>query len=112
MGSCVWSTLAKMAVNTITSMMKPPTAPSGFLRQKRRSTAAALGRAGRRTAAAGAGVAVRAPLTAAIAHPRIEHAVEHVHGEIREDHDGGGEHDQGLHDRVVAPRDGLHEEAR
>src|SRR5262245_66452194 len=93
-----------MAVNTMSSMMKPPAAPSGFLRQKRRRIAAALGRAGRRTAVTGAGVAVRAPLTAANAHPWIEHTVEHVHGEVREDHDGGGEHDQGLHDRVEIGR--------
>ena len=49
---------------------------------------------------------------AAIAHPRVEHAVEHVHGEVRDDHHHGDEHDEGLHDGVVAPQDGLHEEAR
>src|ERR1700682_4710150 len=105
-GSCVSSTLAKIAVNTITRMMKPPAAPSGFRRQNRKMVAHAPGRDSR---AAGP-TATAAPLTA-IAHPGVEHTVEHVHGEVREDHDRGDEHDDRLHDRVVPPTDGLNQEA-
>src|SRR6202162_5646726 len=108
MGSWVCSTLAKIAANAISSMMTPPAAPRGFLRQKRRSVTHIPSREGR---AAGAATPTAAPL-AAIAHPRVEHAVEHVHGEVREDHDRGDKHDEGLHDRVVAPRDRLDEETR
>src|SRR6267378_3119545 len=49
---------------------------------------------------------------AAIAHARVEHAVEHVDEEVRQDHHDGDEHHEVLHDRVVAPQDRLHEEAR
>jgi hypothetical protein len=68
--------LAKTAVNTMRSMMKPPAAPSGFLRQKRSSVSGQPGSAARTGAAT-----TTIPL-AAIAHPRVEHAVEHVHGEV------------------------------
>src|ERR1044071_1998832 len=105
-GSCVCSTLAKMAVNTMRTMMKPPAAPSGFLRQKRSSASGLPGSAER------AGAATTTTPLAAIAHPRVEHTVEHVHGEIGDDHHHGDEHDEGLHDGVVAPQDGLHEKAR
>src|SRR5712692_10231424 len=76
MGSWVCSASAKIAVNTITRMMKPPAAPSGFLRLNREMVAHAPARDDRTGATATA-----APLTA-IAHPRVEHAVEHVHGEV------------------------------
>src|SRR5574341_367916 len=106
MGSSVCSTLARIAVNTITRMMKAPAAPSGFLRLNRKMVAHAPSRDGCSRPAA----TTTTPLTA-IAHPRVEDPVQHVHGEVREDHDRGDEHDEGLHDRVVAPQDGLDEEA-
>src|SRR5437667_2042962 len=109
MGSYVWSWLAKTAVNAITTMMTPPAAPSGFLRQKPRSPAHIPALPGR---TAGAGMAMAPAPLGAIAHPRVEHPVQHVHREVREDHDRGDEHDEALHDRIVAPQDGLHEEAR
>src|SRR5512132_420215 len=109
MGSYVWSWLAKTAVNAITTMMTPPAAPSGFLRQKARSPdhIPAL-----REGTAGTGTAMAPAPLGAIAHPRVEHPVEHVHGQVRENHDRGDEHDEALHDRIVAPQDGLDEEAR
>src|SRR5678815_238396 len=101
-----------MAVSVITSMMKPPAAPSGFLRMKRPSTVAALGRASAaRRGAASSTAAGPAGLTA-IADPRIEEAVEHVHEEVGEDHHHRDEHDEVLHDGVVAPENRLDEEAR
>src|SRR5258705_8583218 len=95
-----------MAMNTIMSMMKPPAAPRGFLRQKSRSVS------GQPRSDRSAGAATTTIPLAAIAHPRIEHAVEHVHGEVRDDHHHGDEHDERLHDGVVAPQDSLHEKAR
>src|SRR2546422_5535988 len=47
----------------------------------------------------------------AIAHPRVEDPVQHVHEEIRQDHDDRDEHDEILDDRVVAPQDRLDQEA-
>src|SRR5262245_6880747 len=106
MGSYVWSWLAKIAVSTMTSMITPPIAPSGFFRQNRTSTVPTLG-------CARSGGAVRATCTSAgIGDTRIEDAVQHVHEEIRDDDDGRDDHDQVLHDRVIAPEDRLHEEAR
>src|SRR5262245_37980311 len=106
MGSCVCKTSAKSAVINITSIKAPPAAPSGFLRTNRATTVQApvLGRAA-------AGTAIAAGLTA-IAHPRIEDAVQHVDDQVREDHDDRGEHDEVLDHRIVAPEDRLHQEPR
>src|SRR3954447_4264784 len=43
---------------------------------------------------------------------RIEHRVEEVDEEIDRDRDHRDEHDQVLHDRIIAPADRFHEEAR
>src|SRR6267378_6699578 len=96
---------AKRAVSTITSTSTPPAAPSGFFLKKRPRAvhAPARGRSSAPTASS-------AGLTA-IAHARVQHAVQHVHGEVRQNHDDRDEHDQVLDDRVVAPEDRVHEEA-
>src|SRR5262245_3788551 len=80
-GSYVWSWSAKTAVRRIESMMAPPAAPRGFLRQKRASVVHALARTG---CARSAAVAPAPSGLAAIAHPRVEHPVEHVDDEVRE----------------------------
>src|SRR4029077_17855549 len=108
MGSWVWSWLENTAVSRITSIRKPPMAPSGFLRQNRPSTVHAPGR---RRASATPGASTPSGLVA-IADARVEEAVEHVHEEVREDDHDRDEHHQGLHDRVVPPQDRLHQEAR
>src|SRR3989442_7914409 len=96
---------AKTAVSTITTMRTPPAAPSGFFRAKRASTGHAPGRArGSRATTISAGLT-------AIAHARVEDPVQHVHEEIRQDHDGRDEHDEILDDRVGAPQDRLDPEA-
>src|SRR5689334_1087949 len=107
-GSWVWSWLANTAVSRITSMRKPPMAPSGFLRQKRATTAHAPGRRSVRDTFPGTSTPSG---LVAIAHPRVEEAVEHVHHQVREDHHDRDEHHQVLHDRVVAPQDRLDQEA-
>src|SRR5687768_2510225 len=109
MGSWVSARFAKIAVTVITSMMNPPAAPRGFLRMKRPSTVSAPGRARAPRAVAGSSTVA---WLAAIAHPRVEETVEHVHEEVGEDHHHRDEHDQVLHDRIVAPEDGLDEKAR
>src|SRR2546428_3872137 len=104
-GSCDCKRSAKTAVSTITTMRTPPAAPSGFFRAKRASTGHAPGRArGSRATAISAGLT-------AIAHARVEDPVQHVHEEIRQDHDDRDEHDEILDDRVVAPQDRLDQEA-
>src|SRR6266511_1625003 len=105
MGSYCWSWFAKNAVSTIASITTPPAAPSGFLRQKRASRAT-------RPACRGSGVAATAWAVAlagsiAIAHPRVQEAIEEVYGQVGEDDDGGDEHDQVLDDRIIARQDGL-----
>src|SRR5262245_32615440 len=111
MGSCVWSWSANSAVTAMTSMRTPPAAPSGFLRQNRRSTVTRPGRLGRRagTAAMVGRGAVMGPVLA-IAHTRIEEAVEHVHEQVRQDDDHRDEHHEVLHDGIVPPEDGVDEE--
>src|SRR5262245_37549752 len=106
-GSCVCSHGASTAVTSITTMMTPPAAPSGLRRTKRPSTVPHPGRAGAATTTRSTGT----PTGLAIAHAWIEHAVQHVHEEVREDDDDRDEHDEVLHDRVVAPQDGLYQEA-
>src|SRR5262249_20030027 len=106
MGSYVWSWFAKIAVSTMISMITPPTAPSGFLRQNRTSTVQTVGWA------LSVGAVVATKPSAGIADPRIEDAVQHVNEKVRDDDDGGDDHDQVLHDRIVAPKNRLDEEAR
>src|SRR5262245_59727920 len=105
-GSWVAITSADTATTTMTSMMKPPAAPRGFFRQKRTSADPSPAEAGR----AAAGAATAAVPASAIAYPRVEDAVEHVHHQVRHDDDDRGEHHEVLHDRVIAPEDGLDEE--
>src|SRR5437868_9087666 len=92
----------------MTSMMAPPTAPSGLRRMKRPSVVPHPGRAGAPTTTRSTGT----PTGLAIADARVEHTVQHVHEEVRQNHHDGDEHHEVLHDRVVAPEDRLHEEAR
>src|SRR5713226_10561227 len=99
MVSWVCSLLANTAVSRITSIRKPPIAPSGFLRQKRASTVHAPGR---RRAMLTGGTSTPSGLVA-IADARVEESVEHVHDQVRDDDHDGDEHDQVLHDRVVPP---------
>src|SRR5204863_7579694 len=108
-GSWVCSHGASTAVSSIMSMMTPPAAPRGLRRMKRPSVVPHPGRAGAPTRTTSTGALTR---LAAIAHARVEHAVEHVDEEVRQDHHDGDEHDEVLDDRVIAPEDGLHEEAR
>src|SRR5262245_12876763 len=108
-GSCVWSWSANAAVSTITSMIAPPVAPSGFFRQKRSRAAPTPARLAR---AGSAGASAWSSGLVAIAHPRVEHAVQHVNEQVRQDDDDRDEHDQVLDDRIVAPEDRLDEEAR
>src|SRR3990172_3243849 len=111
-GSWVWSALAKRAAKTMTSITTPPAAPRGFLRAKRRRVVHVPGRAGRPPATTSPGSARATAGSGAIAHPRVEHPVEHVHREVRQHHDDRDEHHKVLDDRVVAPQDRLHQEAR
>src|SRR3989338_262507 len=110
-GSWVWSALAKRAANTMTSITTPPAAPRGFLRAKRSVTVQAPGRAGRAPATTSPASARATAGSGAIAHPRVEHPVEHVHREVGQHHDDGDEHHEVLDDRVVAPEDRLDQEA-
>src|SRR5215475_1740622 len=111
MGSCVESGSAKIAVNTITSISTPPKAPSGFLRQKRTTVGTNPAWTGARPAPISSSP-VSAATGLAKLHPGIEPAVEQVDEQVREyDHDRD-EHDEVLDDRIIAPEDGLHEEAR
>src|SRR5262245_16332491 len=105
-GSCVCKTSAKIAVSSIRSISTPPAAPSGFFRAKRASAVQRPPRARGR-----AGAAISTPLTA-IAHARIEDAVEHVDQQIAQDHDHRDEHHEVLHDRIVAPEYRLDQEPR
>src|SRR5213594_4045756 len=107
-GSCVCSHGASTAVSSMTTMMAPPIAPSGLRRTKRPSTVPHPGRAGAPTTTRSTGM----PIGLTIAHARIEDTVEHDDEEVREDDHDGDEHDEVLHDRIVAPQDRLHEEAR
>src|SRR2546422_7740494 len=104
-------TSAKTAMRRIASMMAAPAAPRGFLRQKRTRAGKIPSRLARARAAPESLTSTVAG-SATIAHARIEDAVQHVHGEVGQDDDDGNEHDQVLHDGVVAPRDGLDEKAR
>src|SRR6266850_7792749 len=99
MGSCVCKRSAKIAVTSITRIKAPPAAPSGFLRAKRARMVHVPAR-GR----APAGTAIAAGLTA-IADPRVEDAVQHVHEQVGEDHDDRDEHDEVLDDGTIAPED-------
>jgi hypothetical protein len=94
-------------VISISSISAPPAAPSGFFRTNRATTAQAPDRG--RTPAAGTPIA--AGLTA-ITDSRVEDAVQHVHEEVREDHDDRDEHDEVLNHRIVPPQDRLHQEPR
>src|SRR2546430_8001484 len=105
MGSCVWRTSEKTAVSTITSTRTPPAAPSGFFLTNRPRVVQAPER-GR-----GSAPTARSTGLTAIAHARVEHAIEHVHGQVRQDHDDRDEHDQVLDDRVVPPENRVHQEA-
>src|SRR5438874_12830896 len=109
MGSCVCSRGASTAVTSMTSMMAPPAAPSGLRWTNRPSVVPHPGRVGAVTTTRSTGTPSG---LAAIAHARVEHTVEHVDEEVRQDHHDGDEHDEVLDDRVIAPEDGLHEEAR
>src|SRR5207244_7385951 len=104
MGSWVWRSSAKTAVSNITSISAPPAAPSGFLRVKRATAAAAPTRAPPAT-----GTVMALGLTA-IADARVEDAVQHVDQQVGEDHHDGDEHHEVLHDRIVPPEDRLHQE--
>src|SRR2546428_11395724 len=106
MGSCVCKRSAKSAVKSITRIKTPPAAPSGFFRAKRARTVHVPAR-GR----APAGTAISAGLIA-IADPRVEDPVEHVHEQVREDDDDGDEHYWVLCDGVGAPEDRLDHEPR
>src|SRR6266571_6506483 len=106
MGSCVCRSSAKIAVTIIARITAPPAAPSGFFRAKRARTVHVPAR-GR----APAGTTISAGLTA-IADPRVEDAVQHVHEQVGEDHDDGDEHDEVLDDGIVAPEDRLDQEPR
>src|SRR5437016_1722339 len=107
MGSCVCSHGASTAVTSMTSMMAPPAAPNGLRWTNRPSVVPHPGRVGAATTTRSTGTPSG---LAAIAHARVEHAVEHVDEEVRQDHHDGDEHHEVLHDRVVAPQDRLHEE--
>src|SRR3990170_2682735 len=102
MWSWVWSALAKTAANSIRSITTPPAAPRGFLRAKRRRVVHVPGRAGRPPATTSPGSARATAGSGAIAHPRVEHPVDHVHREVRQHHDDRDEHHEVLDDRVVA----------
>src|SRR6267142_7115054 len=106
MGSCVCRTSAKIAVTSTRRIKTPPAAPSGFFHTQRARTVhvPACGRAPTWTA-------ISAGLTA-IADPRVEDAVQHVHEEVGQNHDDGDEHDEVLDDGVVAPEDRLDQEPR
>src|SRR2546428_2417270 len=104
MGSWGCSSSAKIAVSSITSISAPPAAPSGFLRAKRARTVQAPAR-GR----APTGTAIAAGLTA-IAHARVEDAVQHVDEQVGEDHDDGDEHHEVLDDGIIAPENRLDQE--
>src|SRR5947208_197088 len=108
-GSCVCSQGASTAVTSMIAVMAPPAAPSGLRRMNRPSVVPHPGRAGAPTTTRSTGTPTG---LATIAHARVEHAVEHVDEEVAEDHHDGDEHHEVLHDRVVAPEDRLHEEAR
>src|SRR4029450_7938876 len=97
---------ASPAATSIKSSSTRPAAPSGFFRAKRTIVVHVPARARAR-----AGTAISTRLTA-IAHPRVENAVEHVDEQIAEDDDDGDEHDEVLHDRIVAPENRLDQEAR
>src|SRR4030095_3353425 len=107
MGSRVASWLANTAVRNISTMIRPPIAPSGFFRQKRAST---VHTPGRRRAIAPPGTSTPSGLVAR-ADARVEEAVQHVHEQVRQDYHDGDEHDEVLHDRVVPPQDRLDEAA-
>src|SRR5260370_7711065 len=83
MGSYVWSWLANTAVKAITTMMTPPAAPSGFLRQNARSPDQIPAP---REGTAGAGTAMAPAPLRAIAHPRGQHTAEQVRRGILADH--------------------------
>src|SRR5438132_1650710 len=110
-GSWVASWSANTAVSTMITIKAPPAAPSGFLRQKRRivvRTLARRGIAGASTLPATTGVVAIA--LARVPHARVEPAVQQVDEQIRQDDDDRDEHHERLHDRIVAPQDGLNEE--
>src|SRR6266508_2632775 len=111
MGSWVWMRLAKTAITMITSMTMAPAPPSGFFRKNRITVGTRPSRRARAPACAGSATPTTAR-SAGIADARIEDAVQHVHDEVGHDHHDGDEHDEVLHDGVVAPEDGLDQEAR
>src|SRR5947207_96577 len=112
MGSWVESGSAKIAVTSISTISAPPAAPSGFFRQNRHSVAAKLGPPGFAAGTVPTSATLVAMVLSCVPDTRVEPAVEHVDEEVGEDDDDRDEHDERLHDRIVAPENRLHEEAR
>ena len=104
--SASWS--AKIAVRTITSMIAPPAAPSGFFRQNRASTVHAAGAArsaGEPRSRAGRPSGLSWHIAPVGPGPR--RACRRARFE--DDHHDGHDHHEVLDDGVVAPEDRLHE---
>src|SRR5215813_12316717 len=102
-------------MTSMTRIRKPPRAPSGLRRQKRRRACAARGRTqvcrtGSTLAAASMYRATVLPTSRASAS-WIEHGVEQIHEEVHEDDDGDHEQVDALDHRVVALENGVEEEA-
>src|SRR3954453_20175477 len=104
-------TSANMAPSTSTSMMPGPAAPSGWRQKKNRRRpnvppAPAPARAS--SAAKSATSTPRLPAatrSVRVLDARVERRVEHIDQEVHDDHHDGDEHDEVLHDRVVARSD-------
>src|SRR5436305_2047600 len=100
-GECGATTSAKTASSaTMISTMRPSTAPL-FSRKADQRARQALG-----AAIAGASNWTSAA-SAAMADPRVDHAVENVDAEVDQDDDGRHQHDTALQGRIVALADRL-----
>src|SRR3954468_2208275 len=110
-------TSANMAPSTSTSMMTAPAAPSGWRQKKNRSRPNVPPAPAPARASSAAKSATSTPCFPAatglvrVLDARIERRVEHVDQEVHDHDDDGDEHDEVLHDRIVARADRLDEEA-
>src|ERR1051325_2030953 len=92
---------AKIAANTRIATITSP-ARAARLRRRRAQARAVLLAAGRAGARSAPSVAL-----SAIAHARIDHAVQQVDGEVDQRYRQRRHHDDALHEGVIALADGL-----
>src|SRR5262245_24172955 len=105
-------TSANTATPTKASMISAPTAPSGYRRTKNRTAPSGPRTLAPARLSSASWSMTATPVSLLVLDARVERDVGHVDDEVDQHHHDGDEHDQVLHDRIVAPADRFHEEAR